>query len=298
MPGRSAHRLAGQEIAPPLFTPALGGAATLMLLGTALFIFSGHAPAPLLTLYLLPLIMAAVWLGRAALGCMLALALGCRLAVAWFDGETGVAAAATGAMLLAEAVPVLLVAWLTGRLVADARQTRQRLQAAADLDGLTGVLTLQAFTPLLAREIEQAKGSSANFALLVVDVEGLRRINGNFGHDAGDRALKAVAGALRRSVRTVDVVARYGGDEFVVHLSGAGLAVARVVANRIRHNVATTTLDLGARPHRISVGIGIAVFPTDGHEPRDLLNKAVVGLGKDKEGRRPVTAPQAAADPA
>jgi diguanylate cyclase (GGDEF)-like protein len=93
----------------------------------------------------------------------------------------------------------------------------------------------------------------------------------------------------------VDIVARYGGDEFVMLLSGAGPAVAKAVANRVRHNVGTTTVDVGGRLHRLGVNIGAAVFPADGRQPRDLIARAGQAMEKDRDSRRPLAPLQQAA---
>ena len=140
----------------------------------------------------------------------------------------------------------------------------------------------------MEEERDRASRRGNNFALLMVDVDGLKSVNDRFGHEAGNRALAAVAQALKRSSRSVDLVARYGGDEFLMFLSGAGPAVAKVVANRIRHNVATTTLQIGGSLHRVTVGIGAAVYPTDGKDLRDLIPAADRAAAKDKDSRRPL----------
>jgi diguanylate cyclase (GGDEF)-like protein len=146
---------------------------------------------------------------------------------------------------------------------------------------------MEAFTRLLNEEQQRADARGGSFALLLVDIDGLKAVNDRYGHEAGNRALKAVAMALRRSARSVDLLARYGGDEFLVLLSGAGPAVARVVANRVRHNVFTTTLQFGGAVHRVSASVGVGVFPEDGRQLKDLVMAAGQSLERDKESRRP-----------
>lgn len=261
------------------------GSVAMVFFITALLAASGGA---LVNLYLLPVVTSALTLGRGPTMLVVGLALACRAALGYFTGGVDVLTLGYGLALVAEAVPVLLVALLTSRLAADVADVRERLQVKSDQDGLTGLLNLQAFTRLLAEESGRADRRGTGYAVLLVDIEGLRAINERHGHEAGDRALIAVAQAIRRSSRTVDLAARYGGDEFVMFLAGAGQAVAGVVANRVRHNVGTTTVEVGGALQRIAVGIGVAVSPGDGRELRDLLAAASRSLEEDRARRRPL----------
>ncbi|MCC7257654.1 MAG: GGDEF domain-containing protein [Gammaproteobacteria bacterium] len=272
----------------------VGAAAAMVFFISAVLAFDGGDHAALLNLYLLPIVTAALTLGRGPTVLVVGMVLAGRVGLSHFVAGVDVLAPGYGLGLMAEAVPVLLVALLTSTLAADIQDANDRLQAMSDHDGLTGLLNLQAFTQLLNDERERAGRRGNPFAVLLVDVEGLKGINDRFGHEAGNRALVAVAQALVRSCRSVDLAARYGGDEFVVFVSGAGAAIARAVANRIRHNVATTTLQFGGNLHRIGVGIGAGVFPADGRQLRDLMNAATRALDKDKESRRPLARSEAA----
>lgn len=255
---------------------------------TGVLALAGGEPGPLLNLYLLPIVTAALALGRVALTFVVVMVLAARVGLAHFIEGQSVLTFAYGLMLLAEAIPVLLVASLTAALSADLREADQRLRAMSDQDDLTGVLKLEAFTRALDDELARSAARGSNFALLMVDIDDLKSLNDRHGPEAGSKALEALAQALKRSSRSVDIVARYGGDEFVMLLSGAGPAVAKAVANRVRHNVGTTTVDLGGRLHRLAVNIGAAVFPADGRQPRDLIARAGQAMEKDKDSRRPL----------
>jgi diguanylate cyclase (GGDEF)-like protein len=267
----------------------LVAAAAMVLFITSVLAFAGGDRGPLLNLYLLPIVTAALTLGHGATLFVAALVLAGRVALSHFVAGDDVATLAYALTVVAEAVPVVLVAFLTGTLVTGIENVRERLQAASDLDDVTGLLNLQAFTRLLREEIGRAERLGNHFALVLVDVDGLKAVNERHGHEAGNNALAAVAQALRRSSRSVDLVARYGGDEFLLYLSGAGQAVAKVVANRIRHNVATTTIDVGGNLQRVTVSIGAAVFPVDGRDLRDLMKIADRAVEKDRESRRPLS---------
>ena len=105
----------------------------------------------------------------------------------------------------------------------------------------------------------------------MIDMDKLKDINDDFGHEAGNSAITLVAQCLQRSIRTTDHAARFGGDEFAVLLPGASPEVAEAVVKRVRHNVYKTTLDLRSRMIRCSVSIGVVNYPKDARDMRELL---------------------------
>ncbi len=269
----------------------LPGVVVMLVFSSAVLAFSGDPQASLRDLCLLPIIVAALTLGRGALGALVVLALLARLAIAWLAAGPAVQVSSDVLGLLIEGVPVALAAILINTLALAATEARAQLQLRADRDDLTGLLNLQAFTRLVAQERERAIQRGTDFSVLLVDIDDLKLLNARLGPEAGDRALVAVAEALRRSTRSVDLVARYGGDEFILFLSGADAAIAKGVANRIRHNVGTMTVEADSGLQRVTVGIGAGVFPVDGRELRDLTNVAGRAIDKDKVDRRPSVRP-------
>jgi diguanylate cyclase (GGDEF)-like protein len=265
----------------------------MVLFITVMLALSGGGQGAALGLYLLPVITAALTLGKRATVAQLALILVARLALAVHVDGTNVFALQYGLSMVTETVPMLLVALLTTSLASDVHIARERLQVKSSEDDLTGLLNMGTLTRRLQDEQQRATARGGSYALLLVDVDGLKTVNDRYGHEAGNRALKAVAHSLRRSCRSVDLLARYGGDEFLVLLSGAGPAIAKVVANRIRHNVFATTLQFGGALHRVSVGVGIAVFADDGRHVHDLVAAAGRSLARDKENRRPLAQEEA-----
>jgi diguanylate cyclase (GGDEF)-like protein len=279
------------------FSPWLASAPRHKLIGatTGMVVFitialalSGGSHAAALGLYLLPVITAALTLGKAATVGQLALVLLGRVTLAVHIDGIDVFSLQYVLAMVTEAIPLLLAALLTTGLANEAQLAHQRLEVKRGEDDLTGLLNMQAFSRLLDEEQQIAESRGGHYALLLVDVDELKAVNDRFGPDAGNRALRAVALAIKRSSRSVDLIARYGGDEFLVLVAGASVPVAKVVANRIRHNVFTTTMQFAGALHRVSVSIGIAVFPEQGRELRDLVLAAASALERDKENRRPV----------
>jgi diguanylate cyclase (GGDEF)-like protein len=142
---------------------------------------------------------------------------------------------------------------------------RQLLQDRATHDSVTGLLNRGAATAAIERDLARARRSGESLALLFIDLDGLKVINDTFGHEGGDAAIVAVAEALRTSARQADIVARFGGDEFVVAcLGGRERAAPSKLAERIRLRVTDTVIEVGGRRVHVDCSIGIALSgPSD-----------------------------------
>lgn len=134
-------------------------------------------------------------------------------------------------------------------------------------------------------EMGALDAAAAAYAVLVVDMDDLKTVNDNYGHQAGSLAIQTVANSLRRVVRGTDCVARFGGDEFVVVLKNADRPGAQIVANRLREVLAEEVLPCSSQLS-IEVSIGIAVAGQDGTSPEELLGAADVAMYADKRGRK------------
>jgi diguanylate cyclase len=131
-----------------------------------------------------------------------------------------------------------------------AARTAERLEVEAQTDSMTGLVNRRAWDLLLAREEERCRRYGHSAAVLIVDLDGLKRINDTLGHEAGDELIVRAAAALRAGGRDADVIARLGGDEFAilaVECDGTG---AEIIARRVR-------LGLGQAKVRASVGLAV-----------------------------------------
>jgi diguanylate cyclase (GGDEF)-like protein len=151
---------------------------------------------------------------------------------------------------------------------------RRLLHDRATHDSLTGLLNRAAATEAIDRDLARARRSGESVALLFVDLDGLKATNDTFGHEGGDAAIRVVAEALRTSVRQGDIVARFGGDEFVVScIGGSDRAGPSKLAERIRQRVTATALEMGGRRVSVDCSIGMALSePADGVQ--DLIGRA------------------------
>lgn len=174
------------------------------------------------------------------------------------------------------------------RFVVDKALEKRRLLRAAEerdfykrlsqLDSLTEVHNRRSCEELLAAEISRSDRFRRPVSLLMIDLDNLKAINDNFGHPAGDAVLKQVAWTLKRSVRNIDVVARYGGDEFAIILVETGKADAITTANRLGSLMAAPGFKQGAESqaaqHMVTISTGVATYPTDASSREELVRRA------------------------
>lgn len=173
----------------------------------------------------------------------------------------------------------------------DNLRQKEELRQLAAIDDLTGVYNRRYFFEQLEREVAEARRYNGRLAILLVDLDGLKRLNDRFGHWAGDQALRAVAQRLVLSSRGADVVARLGGDEFALILPRTGRQGAQELALRLAEAIAAQTLDVGHGPRlELSVSCGVAAFPVDGDDIEALLQAADASMYTAKLAKQEVQA--------
>ncbi len=254
---------------------------------TAVLVFGGGVSSPLMNLYLLPIVTAALALGKRATVLVVILVCGCypliEVLTAGIDSlSVDVAIGAVGVL-----APFALVAFSTTLLVENINTAKRHIRALSDRDELTGLYNMRAFTQLAEQEHDLATRTGRNYAVLMIDIEHLKAINDTYGHEAGNRAVRLVADALVRLTRSTDLVARYGGDEFIVLLSQVDKEIADEVAQRIRNVVFSTTLEVDVKMVRIKANVGAASFPEHGNSLQLVMAAADRLMYKDKGLRDP-----------
>ncbi|MHC5113142.1 MAG: sensor domain-containing diguanylate cyclase [Planctomycetota bacterium] len=145
------------------------------------------------------------------------------------------------------------------------RRTNDELTKIAQTDGLTGVGNRKRFDEELASRYQQAEAFKGNLGLILIDADRFKLLNDTHGHQAGDEVLVELAARLNKAVRNIDVVCRYGGEEFAVLLPGASLKDTAAIAERLRVTVEGAAFDLGNVPGapadvKVTVSLGAAVY--------------------------------------
>lgn len=180
-------------------------------------------------------------------------------------------------------------------VVGKALEKRRLLQAAGErdfykrlsqLDGLTEVYNRRSFEELLTAEMSRSNRFRRPLSVLMIDLDQLKVVNDSFGHQAGDTVLRQVAWSLKRSVRNCDIVARYGGDEFVIILVETGKADAVTTAQRLNRLITKPTAKSNAQVNDsvqpMTISIGVASYPTDATETEGLVRRADEALYEAK----------------
>jgi diguanylate cyclase (GGDEF)-like protein/PAS domain S-box-containing protein len=167
--------------------------------------------------------------------------------------------------------------------VTERKKNEEQAFYQARHDALTGLANYREFMDRLEKEVQRAERSHHPFTVLLLDLDGLKRINDLHGHVAGNRALQRLAAVMNEHCRSTDLAARYGGDEFAVVLIDSDKGMAEQVARRIENGLRN-----GEGKPAISASIGIGIYPDDGRTAAELLEGADQQLYKYKraENRR------------
>jgi diguanylate cyclase (GGDEF)-like protein len=170
---------------------------------------------------------------------------------------------------------------LAGALLDNARLFEQ-VRLLAVTDSLTGLSNYRTLINVMESEIQRSRRTGRPFSILLLDLDGLKAINDQYGHLAGSRAICRLASVLRIHSRAMDTAARYGGDEFAVVLPEAGEEAAVAVSRRICER-----LEKDGELPRATVSVGAAVFPRDGESIEELFNaadRALYGMKRRPDG--------------
>ena len=165
----------------------------------------------------------------------------------------------------------------------------QKLQQQSITDGLTSIKTRRFFWEALSSEWKRASRSGRPFSVVLVDLDKFKEVNDNFGHMEGDLVLARVGRLLEQKCRQSNVVARYGGDEFVILMPETGVEQAQILAERLRLWLATDPM---LSEHHITGSFGVATFPVHGFSAEDIIRVADAGMYVSKKagGDRVATA--------
>ncbi len=159
-----------------------------------------------------------------------------------------------------------------------------RVRQLANLDGLTGVFNRRYFESRLIEEITRAARYGAGVSVLMVDLDHFKKINDEFGHMPGDDVLREVSSIFTRTLRKVDVVCRYGGEEFAIILPATPGGSAYIVADKLRRAVAAAQHP--GLPIPVTISVGVSEFPANGITRDDIVRAADAALYRAKQSGR------------
>lgn len=174
----------------------------------------------------------------------------------------------------------------TENALRQVQHANHELQRLAATDPLTGAANRRHFMERFHAEITRAKRQSLSLSVLAMDLDYFKMINDRYGHPAGDHVLKTFVDGIRNELRPMDLVGRFGGEEFMVLLPDAANGAADCVAERLRRWVEQMPIAIDNKILRVTVSIGVAQFNQDGQTPEELLKVADERLYRAKtQGR-------------
>jgi diguanylate cyclase (GGDEF)-like protein len=179
---------------------------------------------------------------------------------------------------VAEVVNALSYIVLLGATLLDNARLFRQVRTLAISDSLTGLANYRHLVDVLQGELERSGRTNRPFSLLLMDLDGLKKINDRHGHVIGSRSLCRVASILRLNCRSIDTAARYGGDEFALVLPETPVTAAEQVADRVR-----SCLLADQEEPQLTISIGVATFPKCGLTVQALLEFADRALYARKE---------------
>ncbi len=162
--------------------------------------------------------------------------------------------------------------------------SKAQLWEMAVNDSLTGLHVRRYFMAKLQDEIHRTDRYKKTLSIVMADLDRFKTINDTFGHTTGDHVLKAVGSYLKNSIRDVDSIGRYGGEEFIMFLPETSKKAAHVLADRLRVGVAEIVM--GENLPTVTISLGISTFPQDGKTLNELLERADAALYQAKENGR------------
>ena len=160
----------------------------------------------------------------------------------------------------------------------------ERVKQLAYLDGLTGIFNRRYFEMRVVEEIDRARRFNSGMAVLMVDIDQFKRLNDEFGHLLGDEVLRQVSSMFHQQLRKIDVVCRYGGEEFAILLSQTNQQHALAVTEKLRRMVGSWQFP--GVPQSVTISAGVATYPDHGTTRDELVKSADAGLYAAKQGGR------------
>ncbi|MBK8996911.1 MAG: diguanylate cyclase [Myxococcales bacterium] len=169
--------------------------------------------------------------------------------------------------------------------LANARMFK-RLEEMATTDGLTGLFNKRALVEMATQKIKSSTRFKKPLSVLVCDLDHFKRVNDNYGHDVGDIVIRGFGDVLRRTKRDTDMVARFGGEEFVVVCEETDAEGAALLAERIRSEIEAATFHSTEGPLKVTCSVGVATFPAAGRDWDALFKATDEALYASKRGGR------------
>jgi len=172
------------------------------------------------------------------------------------------------------------------RDISENKKTEEELLRLASTDPLTGVLNRREFRTIAEKEVMRCKRYGRPLSVLMMDIDHFKVINDSYGHAAGDKALQHLTKLCSSSLRTMDLICRWGGEEFVIMLPETGIKGAVIIAERLRSAIEETDFISNNNKIDFTISIGVSSFKQGDDDIDTILTRADSALYMAKEGGR------------
>jgi len=136
----------------------------------------------------------------------------------------------------------------------------EKIKHMALTDVLTGISNRRSITNLIGKEASRCKRNSSSFSMIMCDIDFFKKVNDTYGHDTGDYVLKRVAEVIQNNMRNQDVVARWGGEEFLIMLPETGIEDSVGVAEKLRATIEKEEMNFGGHSFKVTMTFGVSVY--------------------------------------
>jgi diguanylate cyclase (GGDEF)-like protein len=185
-------------------------------------------------------------------------------------------------------VPVKEFAYINlyGHDITERKRKEEQLNQLATTDSLTGLLNRRHFIALAEQELERSRRFETRFSILMFDIDHFKQVNDTYGHSMGDTVLTSLGTQTRRLFRGIDLMARVGGEEFMVLMPETELEEALRAAERFRRAIADLELEMEGKTLSITVSIGLAALVEPGQALKQIMHHADIALYEAKRAGR------------
>jgi len=235
---------------------------------------TGKIGSPLLSLYLLVIITAGSTLGEVVAFLEVGLISAICILLSFTPSMLSTITISQLSGPFIQMFPFWLTAYVTIKLSKENAGAKEKIEQLSQTDHLTGLYNMRIFMILMEQEIMRAHRFSHFFTVLIIDADNLKAVNDRYGHIAGDRLIKHFAETIKANLRVTDIVARYGGDEFIVLLPETSTENALIAGERMRIVLEKTPFTVEGQQLKITGSIGYANYPDHGIDMNELINRA------------------------
>lgn len=184
----------------------------------------------------------------------------------------------------------LFIIWLAALMLifhlSQERKYTEKLAEMANHDALTNVHNRHYFNQELEKEIAKSRRYKIDLSLLMIDIDHFKKVNDTYGHQVGDQVLKTLASICKQVLRDVDIVVRFGGEEFIVILPSTNISGALLTAERIRQAVEAETFTYDDVNLKCTVSVGVTSYDNADWTDKDLIKAADIALYEAKQNGR------------